>query len=206
MVWAILLGLLAGPVRADLLDPVAYDGLLRRYVNGGWVDYAGLVSQRETLSEYLQSFERVDLAQATPDEQIALWINTYNAAVLGLVLDHYPIKRTALLGFRYPLNSIRQIPGTWDRNLLRIERERFSLNKIEHGILRRRFQEPRILFALARGARGSPMLLSEAYLAENLQSSGARLEDRSGEPHALDLANLLLVRQRFPGPACRARP
>ena len=170
----LLLWLPAGLLRADLVDSEPYDGILRDYVREGWIDYAGLLREQEVLDGYLAQLAQADLEAATVDEQIAFWINAYNAGMLRMVLSHYPIRRTSFLGLLYPENSIRQLGGAWDRDDVEIGGDRFSLNEIEHEILRRRFEEPRVLFALARGTRGSPQLRSEAYAAKALDR---QLED-----------------------------
>lgn len=40
-------------------------------------------------------------------------------------------------GRAYPDNSIRQIPGVWDKLRFLVMGQRITLNEIEHGILRR---------------------------------------------------------------------
>ncbi len=101
---------------------------------------------------------------------MALWINAYNAGTLRLLLEHYPLLRRSLLGYLAPENSLLQIAGAWDQAQLRVGGMRFSLNEIVHKILRRRFQEPRVIFALASGARGSPRLRGEAYRGRRLKA------------------------------------
>ncbi len=46
--------------------------------------------------------------------------------------------------------------------------ERYSLDDIEHKILRKKFKEPRIHFALVCASKSCPSLLPEAYVAERL--------------------------------------
>ena len=101
---------------------------------------------------------------------MAFWINAYNAATLQLVLDHYPIQRSSALGLLYPENSVRQIGQAWEIGGVHVGSKRFTLNQIAHEILRKRFADPRVLFAMASAARGSPALLDEAYVAEQLEA------------------------------------
>jgi hypothetical protein len=165
MAWSV-----TGLSRGDVVDATAYDTVLRQYVDHGWVDYAGLASHRVALVGYLNRVEQADLGQASTAEQIAVWINAYNAAVLRLVLDHYPIERKTILGLIYPRNSIRQIPAAWERDQLVVDGGHLSLNEIVHEVLRKRFEEPRVLFALTGAAQGSPSLRAGAYLGEHLNS------------------------------------
>ncbi|MFQ5513494.1 MAG: DUF547 domain-containing protein [Myxococcota bacterium] len=171
-----------GAVGAELVDPRDYDALLRRHVNGAWVDYAGLASSVDVLERYLTAAREVELASATPEEQIALWLNAYNAAVLRLVLEHHPVRRVALPGFLHPANSIRQIADAWDDRRLVIDGQRYSLSEVAHDVLRKRYAEPRVIFALCDAARGSPPLRAGAYVGSRLdaqleQAARSFLED-----------------------------
>lgn len=158
------------PAAAEIVDPAGYDSILRRIVRAGQVDYNTLATRRMHLERYLEALAEVDTHSGTRDEQMALWINAYNAGTLRLLLDHYPLRRSSLVGYLFPEKSLLQIEGAWNRAQLRVGGVRFSLNEIAHKILRKRFQQPLVLFALASGARGSPRLRGEAYLGPGLQA------------------------------------
>ena len=140
----------------------AFDALLRRYVSSsGAVDYRGLKSEHAALKSYLQT-----LSDNTPsddwsrDEALAYWINAYNAATLDLILDNYP------------LASIKDLDGgnPWDVKRIRLGDKTYSLNGIENDVIRPRFREPRIHFAVNCAAKGCPPLRNEAYTAERLDA------------------------------------
>jgi hypothetical protein len=156
------------PASPELVDPAPYDALLRVFVHAGKVHYAALAAHRADLDRFLDALAEVDPESGTDEEQTALWINVYNAGTLSLLLDHSPIRRSSFLGYLYPENSIRHIADAWDRVQVRVGGTEFTLNEIAHEILRKRFQEPRVLFALASGARSSPVLRGEAYVAAHL--------------------------------------
>src|SRR5262249_43139827 len=101
------------------------------------------------------------------DEQLAFWVNAYNALVLRTVIDHYPIQGRSA---DYPQKSIRQIPGAFERLQHRVAGRMVTLDQIERDVLPT-FQDPRVYFALGRGAVGSGRLRSEAF-------SPARLEEQ----------------------------
>ena len=46
------------------------------------------------------------------EQQMAFWLNAYNAFVLQTVIDHYPVRGKSA---EYPAGSIRQIPGAFDK-------------------------------------------------------------------------------------------
>src|SRR5204863_4954485 len=110
------------------------------------------------------SLASVSVDSAPRNEQIAFWINAYNAIVLQTVVEHYPIvQRTSA----YPARSIRQIPGAFERVQHHIAGKMVTLDQIEQSVLSG-FHDPRIFFALGRGAIGSGRLRSEAYTPELL--------------------------------------
>src|SRR5204862_3632974 len=90
--------------------------------------------------------------------QLAYWINAYNAFVLRTVIDNFPIRGRSS---DYPQNSIRQIPGSFERRQFRTGGRMLTLDAIEKDVIGG-FAEPRALLALGRGALGSPRLKSEA--------------------------------------------
>jgi len=151
----------------------AFNTLLNTYVADGSVNYAGLVTQPTALADYLAS-----LASVNPDEiagwdeaqQLAFWINAYNALALDTVAAHYPLKRRGLRGFAYPSSSIQQIEDVWTVKRRVIGGELRSLDDIEHGIIRANFDEPRIHFALVCAAVSCPLLRAEAYRATQLET------------------------------------
>ena len=101
-------------------------------------------------------------------DRIAFWINAYNAYTLKVVALHYPIKPTFPARWRYPKNSIRQIRGVWTIIEFPIIGTRMTLNEMEHKMLRKKFNEPRIHLALVCAALSCPPLRSEPYIGEKL--------------------------------------
>jgi hypothetical protein len=147
----------------------AWTRLVRRYVSGGLVDYAALKRDgRPALDPYLRSLESVERAEleAWPrSDQLAFWINAYNAYTVKLVLDHHPLRSIRSIGF---------LPGSaFKRKFIPLERaagRKLSLDDIEHRILRARFQEPRIHFAIVCASRSCPVLRDEAYRGGDLDA------------------------------------
>ncbi len=168
------LGGLLGPPRAALVeayentpggavfDHSRFDALLRRHVApGGWVDYDGLRAASAELDAYIASIGAAEVDELGRDERLSLLINAYNAFTLRLILDHYPI------------GSIKDIPSArrWAHERWNIAGRNYSLNQIEHELIRPRFAEPRIHFALVCAAVGCPPLRTESY-------AGSRLEEQ----------------------------
>jgi Protein of unknown function, DUF547 len=140
------------------------DETLDLYVRDGFVYYRALRSDRSRLDRYVNAIASADVAGRPRDEQIAFWINAYNAIALKTVVDQYPIP---VRSKEYPARSIRQVPGAFERNTHRVGGKSVTLDQIEQTILAE-FGDPRVFFALGRGAVGSGRLHSEAYSAAAL--------------------------------------
>ena len=152
------------------LEPlhVPLDALLDLHVRYGLVYYRALEADRARLTRYIASLNAPAVASAYAswerDRQKAFWINAYNAFVLQTVVDHYPIRARAAT---YPPNSIRQIPGAFEKIPHMAAGKGVTLDQIETTILAE-FKDPRVFLALGRGAVGSGRLRSEAYAAKTL--------------------------------------
>jgi hypothetical protein len=158
----------------------AYDRLLHDYVDdSGLVNYAALKDNPAGLDAFVADMGRLDparFAEWDRDTRLAFWINAYNAITLQRILDHYPIDRGGLIkAVLYPVNSIRQIDGVWTELTSPVLGQPMTLDHIEHEILRKEFDEPRIHAAIVCAAKGCPPLRAEAFRAENIN---AELDDQ----------------------------
>jgi hypothetical protein len=143
----------------------ALDELLEVYVRDGYVYYRALRQDRARLDTYVRSLAGASIESEPRDAQVAFWLNAYNALVLRTVVDRYPIVGRSS---EYPPQSIRQIPGAFERMEHRVAQRTVTLDQIEQSILPA-FTDPRVFLALGRGAVGSGRLRSEAYGAANLE-------------------------------------
>jgi uncharacterized protein DUF547 len=156
----------SGPPRGSALDQI-----LDLYVRDGYVYYRALRSDRAKLDAYVNQLSTADAAKLSREQQIAFWLNAYNALVLRTVIDRYPIQGHAA---SYPAKSIRQIPGAFDSIQHRVAGRSLTLDDIEKKVLSE-FHDPRVYLALGRGAVGSGRLRSEAYVAERLEAQLAEM-------------------------------
>jgi len=161
-------------------DYVGYAAVLSKYVDEqGMVDYAGLKDNVGKLDDFLRAMAAVDAKTYDAwDEpsKIAFWTNAYNALTLKVIVDHYPVKKDLLRGLAFPANSIRQIPGAWDKVQFLVRGEKVTLNHVEHEVLRKQFNEPRIHVALVCAAMSCPRLRNEPYTGAALD---AQLADQT---------------------------
>jgi hypothetical protein len=72
------------------VDHSLYGELLESHVKHGLVDYSGFKKDEAQLDRYLSRLERVDPRKLGRDEQMAFYINAYNAWTIKLILNHYP--------------------------------------------------------------------------------------------------------------------
>jgi hypothetical protein len=151
-----------------------FDTILDTYVRDGMVYYRALKSDHGKLDAYVNSLAEVNVAQRPREAQIAFWLNAYDAVVLRTVVDHYPI---AVRSKEYPARSIRQIPGAFDKLTHRLGASTLTLDQIEQNILST-YHDPRLYFAIGRGAVGGGRLRSEAFTPEHLE---AQLSEVQGE-------------------------
>ena len=152
------------------VDPLhrPYDQLLDVNVRDGLVYYRALKSTRAPFDRYVAS---LDVPSSEYDgwsrpRQIAFWINAYNAFVIESVLDHYPIRGRAAT---YPADSLRQVPGVFEKQVRRAAGRRLTLDDIEKTVLAG-FGDPRVFLALGRGSVGGGRLRSAAYSSDTLEA------------------------------------
>ena len=146
--------------------------VLEKNVNSGTVNYRELQKDRQIFDEYITQLESVggvNFASWSREQKLAYWVNAYNAFTIEVILDNYPIKPSKGLKAKlYPKNSIRQIPGVWDKIKFNAGGMLLTLNHMEHEILRKEFDEPRIHFAIVCASVGCPELWNHAYEANNI--------------------------------------
>ncbi len=143
-------------------DYATWDRFLARYRG---VDAEGIArvgydavtaADRAALSGFIDALAATDVAALSREQQLAYWINLYNAATVELILEHYPVA------------SIRDISRPWRRDVATVAGVALSLGDIEHGIVRALFDDPRIHYALNCASIGCPNLAAAAYRADVL--------------------------------------
>ena len=163
-------------VKTDSFDHsyATYNSLLNQYVINARVNYEGFINSRAKFETFLRTLGSVDenvFESWTEEQRLAFWINAYNAFTIKAIIDHYPIKRSfTLVGIFYaPSDSILQIKGVWTKLQFRALGNMVTLDEIEHQILRKKFNEPRIHMAINCASISCPDLRNEAYTPEKLE-------------------------------------
>jgi hypothetical protein len=151
-------------------DDGAYARLLARHVRPGTiagirlavVDYAALRDD----PDYPRALASLAAAEperlATEPARLAFWINAYNLLALRAVTE------------RYPVGSIKDggnlLWPIWKRKVGAAAGRERTLDEIEHDILRPRFREPRVHFAIVCASLSCPDLRREPYDGARLQA------------------------------------
>jgi hypothetical protein len=142
-----------------------WDALVKKHVSkNGMVDYQGFLKDKKQLQVYLDKLSaNKPTSKWSKNEKMAFWINAYNAFTVKLILDHYPIKSIKDIKRGIPfVNSV------WDIAFIPMGKEKIDLNYIEHTILRKEFNDPRIHAAINCASFSCPLLRNEAYYASRL--------------------------------------
>jgi len=181
------------PASAQKIDHSAWDKWLKKYLVAphpsgvNRVRYGSVAPEdRKALKSYLEDLQSLPISAYNGAEQKAYWINLYNALTVEVILSHYPVESIRNIGISPGLFS----RGPWDAKLVTIERERLSLNDIEHRILRPIWKDARVHYAVNCASLGCPNLQLVAYTGENTESL---LEKGAGEyinhPRGLAIKN-----------------
>lgn len=143
-------------------DYKPWDIFLKKYVSAaGEVDYKSIKANKKELDGIIKTFSTTAaMSTWNKNDQLAFWINVYNAFTIDLIVNNYPIK------------SIQNLDGgkPWDVKRITIAGKKYSLNNIENDIIRPQFKDARIHFAVNCGAKSCPPLLNGAFFGKSLDA------------------------------------
>jgi hypothetical protein len=158
------------PESVQAIDHAAWERFLVGYLRIGGdgvhrVAYGEVTPEgRAALDAYIDRLAAVPIGAYNRSEQMAYWINLYNALTVRLVLDHYPIASIRDINpSPRPLSG-----GPWHDTLVEIDGTPVSLYDILHRILRPIFGDPRVHYALSCAALGCANLQPEPFRGDRL--------------------------------------
>lgn len=158
--WVFLSVIAFKPLYAFDQNHTLFDKLLKQYTSAGMVNYKLLQEEPALLNAYRKQLESVtpeEFRDLTVEEQMAFWINAYNAYTLKLILDYYPVR------------SIKDIRNPGQKTIAPLLNDQYSLKEIE-DLLRNEFNEPRVHFALVRASKSDPPLSVHAFTGRHLEA------------------------------------
>ena len=144
-------------VSAPITHELWHEILKSNVSDNGMVNYMGIKNNNKFIT-YINLLESNHPNENwSKEEQLSYWINAYNAFTVKLIIDHWPVK------------SIKDISSPWKKSFINIESETYSLNDIEHEILRKKFKEPRIHFAINCASYSCPVMVPFAFNSKGLE-------------------------------------
>lgn len=129
---------------------------LVQHVHNGLVHYAAIKNNTALLDSIVLTMSELHTEKLPDIEAKTFWINAYNIFVIKSVVEQYPI------------SSPNNIKGFFDVKKHRIGRLSITLNQLENDLLRKKFPDARLHFALVCAAVDCPPLFNEAYTPEQL--------------------------------------
>lgn len=147
------------PVDEMLVVSAAYDQWLRKYISPtGFVSYDKMKNDRTTLDDFCNLMNKT-APSGSKNDKMTYWINVYNANTIKLILDNYP------------LGSIMELEGgkVWKKKWIQNNGKTLSLDEIEHEILRKKYPDARIHFAVNCAAQSCPPILNRIWKASTLE-------------------------------------
>ncbi|MEW7290141.1 DUF547 domain-containing protein [Aquimarina sp. 2304DJ70-9] len=144
----------------NTLDHSVWDQILILNVSeDGKVNYEGVMKDSPLFYKYFRSLSaNPPTDQWSQQETLAYWVNAYNSIAVKMIIDNYPVK------------NINELHDPWNQKFFRIKDKRYSLDDIEHKILRK-MGDPRIHFLINCASTSSPKLMNMAYTAANIEQA-----------------------------------
>ena len=153
------------------VDHSAWSGLLTTYVKPGTdglnrFAYGEVTpADKQVLKDYIAQLSGVAITGFNRNEQLAYWLNLYNAVTVQVILDNYPVKSIKDVDISGFLKD-----GPWQKELVSVEETPLTLDNIEHDILRPIWRDPRIHYGVNCASVGCPNLMREAFSAANVDA------------------------------------
>jgi len=117
------------------------------------------------LNQYVKRMSQVNIHNYNRNEQLAFWLNLYNALTIQIVANYYPVECIDDINISPGLFSV----GPWGAQLVTVAGTPLSLDDIQNRIIRPIWNDPRTHYALNDASIGAANLHKEAF-------QGARLE------------------------------
>jgi hypothetical protein len=140
-----------------------FNDLLQEHVTAdGFVDYTSF--NKEKLERYLSYLERTSPEVTwSENKQKAFWINAYNAYTIKKILEY-----DALISI---VNIKENNQTAWKIPFAKVGGKTYTLDYIEHEILRKNLFDPRIHVGVNCASNSCPKLGNIAFTEENIEAT-----------------------------------
>jgi hypothetical protein len=144
------------------------DLLQKNVTEDGIVDYKSLKENEAKLDNYITYLEKTSPEKSwSENKQKAFWINAYNAYTVKLILENYPLKSI--------MNIKKKGKDAWNIPFAKVGNKTYTLNHIEHEILRKNFNDPRIHVGVNCASGSCPQLGNFAFTEQNYETKTNKL-------------------------------
>lgn len=153
------------PLSKEVISHKLWQDFLNRRIvsseeNINLVDYGHMTQiDLNLLKGYLKSMSEINIENYNRDEQLAYWINVYNALTVQVIANYYPVTSVQEINISPGLFSI----GPWGANLITVKDTALTLDDINNRIIRAIWNDPRTHYALNNGTIGAPNLSRKIY-------------------------------------------
>ena len=146
-----------------------FNNLLQKHVTkNGIVDYKSFKNDEAKLDTYISYLEKTSPANSWSDnKQKAFWINAYNAYTIKLILENYPLKSV--------MKIKQKGKNAWKIPFAKVGEKTYTLDHIEHKILRKKLFDPKIHVGVNCASGSCPKLGNKAFTEENVNSELEKL-------------------------------
>ena len=145
------------------------NSLLQKHVDSkGNVNYKAFKNDKNKLDEYISYLENTSPDKTwSSNKKKAFWINAYNGYTLKLILENYPIKSITKIK--------KKGKDAWHIPFAKVGNKTYTLDDIEHKILRKKFKDPKIHVGVNCASGSCPQLSNVAFTEANVQAELSRL-------------------------------
>ena len=147
----------------------SFDSLLKKHVSDeGFVDYPAMKNDKAQLDSFITYLEKTSPEKSwSASKTKAFWANAYNAYTLKLILENYPLKS---------ITSIKMKgKDAWNIAFAKVGGKTYTLNQIEHEVLRKNFDDPKIHVAVNCASGSCPQLGNFAFTEDNYEAKTEEL-------------------------------
>ncbi|MGI8438449.1 MAG: DUF547 domain-containing protein [Chthoniobacterales bacterium] len=139
-----------------------YNRLLEKYVTPSGVKYGawkGNAADLKALQGVVDAIAQENVSSLGQKEQLAFYLNAYNAWILHEALEKYPTKSVKDLLFTFFTSRRIKVAG-----------QQTSFNDLEKKTIRGKFSNPNVHFALNCASRSCPPLQPQAFEGSKLEA------------------------------------
>ena len=146
-----------------------FNNLLQKNVDTkGHVNYKTLKKDEAKLDSYLKYLNDTKPDKKwSPAKTKAFWVNAYNAYTIKIILSYYPLKSI--------LKIKKKGKDAWNISFAKVGGKTYTLNHIEHEILRKNYNDPKIHVGVNCASGSCPQLGNFAFTEANYESKTTEL-------------------------------